>query len=130
MSIVGPLIQQVLIMFLLMGVGFCLTRGKILDARSARDFGKLLINLVLPVIIFKSFWTEFSFAKLNELAVTFFLSATLLLLAAVVSHMLFRKWPIDNFASAFSNAGFIGIPLVGAVLGEDAVFLMALLDQI
>lgn len=125
LSIVGPLIQQVLIMFLLMGVGFCLTRGKILDARSARDFGKLLINLVLPVIIFKSFWTEFSFAKLNELAVTFFLSATLLLLAAVVSHMLFRKWPIDNFASAFSNAGFIGIPLVGAVLGEDAVFLIA-----
>ena len=108
-----------------MGVGFCLTRGKILDARSARDFGKLLISLVLPVIIFKSFWTEFSFAKLNELAVTFFLSATLLLLAAVVSHMLFRKWPIDNFASAFSNAGFIGIPLVGAVLGEDAVFLIA-----
>lgn len=39
--------------------------------------------------------------------------------------MLFRKAPIDDFGAAFSNAGFMGFPLVTAVLGSDAIFYAA-----
>ena len=34
---------------------------------------------------------------------------------------MFRKKPTENFCSAFSNAAFIGIPLISAVLGSTAV---------
>ena len=33
--------------------------------------------------------------------------------------------PIDNFGTAFCNAGFIGIPLVTAVFGNEAAFYVA-----
>ena len=112
MSIIEPLIQQVLIMFLLMGMGYALNRLGILSEQAAIEFGKLLINLVIPAIILKSFWIESSFQRMYELGMTLMLSAALL----------FRGRPIDIFAVAFSNAGFVGIPLVEAALGKDAVF--------
>ena len=55
MSIIEPLIQQVLIMFLLMGMGYALNRLAILSEQAAIEFGKLLINLVIPAIILKLF---------------------------------------------------------------------------
>ena len=122
MSIIEPLIQQVLIMFLLMGMGYALNRLGILSEQAAIEFGKLLINLVIPAIILKSFWIEYSFQRMYELGMTLMLSAAMLLLACVVARLLFRGRPIDIFAAAFSNAGFVGIPLVEAALGKDAVF--------
>lgn len=122
MSIIEPLIQQVLIMFLLMGMGYALNRLGILSEQAAIEFGKLLINLVIPAIILKSFWIECSFQRMYELGMTLMLSAAMLLLACVVARLLFRGRPIDIFAAAFSNAGFVGIPLVEAALGKDAVF--------
>lgn len=40
----------------------------------------------------------------------------------VLARMFFPDRSIDNFAAAFSNTGFIGIPLVRAVLEDEAVF--------
>ena len=49
-----------------------------------------------------------------------------LLLSMLVSTLVFRrKSAIRRFGAAFSNAGFIGIPLVQMTLGEDAVFYVA-----
>ena len=36
-----------------------------------------------------------------------------------------RKSAVREFGTAFSNAGFIGIPLVQMTLGSDAVFYVA-----
>lgn len=37
-----------------------------------------------------------------------------------------KKHPMENFCAAFSNAGFIGIPLTQMALGEEAVFYIAI----
>lgn len=49
----------------------------------------------------------------------------LLLMAMLFSYVIFRKNPMDNFGASFSNAGFMGFPLITAVLGSDAVFFAA-----
>lgn len=53
------------------------------------------------------------------------LSALALGVSVGVSALLFWKNPASNFGSAFSNAGFMGIPLITAVVGEGAVFYIA-----
>ena len=53
------------------------------------------------------------------------LSALAVGLAMAVSFLVFRKRPAANFGSSFSNAGFMGIPLITAVVGESAVFYIA-----
>lgn len=43
-------------------------------------------------------------------------------MACVISRLVFKKYPIDNFSSAFSNPGFFGIPLIIAAYSSEAVF--------
>ena len=46
--------------------------------------------------------------------------------AIAVSYIIYgMRKPIDNFGTAFCNAGFIGIPLVTAVFGNEAAFYVA-----
>lgn len=108
MSIIEPLIQQVLIMFLLMGMGYALNRLGILSEQAAIEFGKLLINLVIPAIILKSFWIEYSFQRMYELGMTLMLSAAMLLLACVVARLLFRGRPIDIFCCGILECWICG----------------------
>ena len=117
--------RQTLVMFLYMLVGFSLFKAKKLTVQGSRDMATLLLWLVLPTAIINSFCVEFSMVKLKQLLFSSLLGALALLLAIVVARLLFRKSPIDNFAAAFSNAGFMGIPLVSASLGPEGVFYLA-----
>ena len=47
------------------------------------------------------------------------------MISIVLSKLFFRGKSIDVFASSFSNPGFFGIPLILAVLGQEAVFYIA-----
>ena len=86
----------------------------------------MLLYAVMPVVIIKSYLVEFSLEKLEGLAISFVLAALSLLLSILVSRVFFKKeCGIERFGVAFSNAGFIGIPLVQMTLGEEAVFYVA-----
>lgn len=66
--------------------------------------------------------TELDDEHLNGLLLAFILSVFALIVSIVISHVIFKKHPIENFGSAFSNAGFMGIPIIQMLLGSDAVF--------
>lgn len=82
----------------------------------------LLLWLVIPGVLINSFCVPFSVAKLQQLGLSTLLGVLALLIAIAISRLLFPNRPIDHFAAAFSNAGFMGIPLVRATLGNEAVF--------
>lgn len=49
-------------------------------------------------------------------------------ISVIVSTFIYgKKDGISCFSSAFSNAGFIGIPLVQAVVGSNAVFYISIM---
>ena len=52
------------------------------------------------------------------------LGAASLFIAILIAKLVYRKSPVDEFSAAFSNAGFMGIPLVRACFGDDAVFFL------
>ena len=119
------LIRQILQMFLLAGVGFLLFRCGKISREGSRTIGNILIYVSLPAVIINGFLVE----RTPEHIYGFLWSAAaafgLLLLSVAVSHFIFRKDAVAAFASAFSNPGFFGIPLVIAVLGQEAVFYAA-----
>lgn len=125
MPVAQALLLQTCIMFMLMGLGMALYRLGILTKRTAQDLGGMLIKVVLPVVIVRSFWGSFSPERLQALGITFTLSLALLCLAILISRTCFRTDGVDEFCAAFSNAGFIGIPLVQSALGTEAVFFIA-----
>lgn len=72
-------------------------------------------------MLINSFCVEFTVTKLQEFAVATLWAVVLLVLALAVSRLLFPHSPIEQFAAAFSNAGFMGLPLIQATLGPEAV---------
>lgn len=122
MDLVGILFRQIVIMFLLMFVGGVLFKTGKLTKQGSKDLGTVLIYVIMPCVIIKAYMGGFTEERLKGLLVAFLLAALTLLLSMVVSQIVFRKHPIENFGTAFSNAGFLGIPLVQAMLGEEAVF--------
>ncbi len=116
------LIRQIIVMFLYMGLGFCLFRTKKLTREGTRDIANLLINLVIPAVMLKSYAIEPTAQRLQEFGISALASLLALVLAMTVARLLLGKNGLEDFAASFSNSGFLGIPLVQAALGEGAVF--------
>ena len=123
MNVVGILLRQICIMLLFMAMGVFLYKKKLLTKNGSKELGSMLLYLILPCTIVKAYLSELTYEKLIGLGLSFVGALAALLLSMLVSHLVFkRKYRIENFGTAFSNAGFIGIPLVQAVLGSEAVF--------
>lgn len=122
MELVAVLLRQIAMMFLLMLIGWVLFKTKKVTENGSKELGNILIYAVMSCVVINAYMTEFSVERLKGLMLAFGISALALGLAIVLSTLLFKKHPIENFGTSFSNAGFMGIPLVQAVLGTEAVF--------
>lgn len=120
------LLKQICIMFLLIAVGIFLIKKGYLSEQGSKDLGAILLKVVIPCVILKSYIVEYSSARLKELFVSAGLAAASLVIAMLLSFLFFgTRKRIENFAASFCNVGFIGIPLVQAVMGDQAVFHLA-----
>lgn len=126
MEIVAMLFRQNITMFIYLMVGFCLFKKHLITPQGSGEIGKTLLYVIMPMAIVRSYMKEFSMEMLIGLLVSFVAALASLLLAMAVSTLVFRKKSaIRQFGAAFSNAGFIGIPLVQMTLGDEAVFYVA-----
>lgn len=128
MNITLILLKQIIIMFLLIAVGYLLCRKKMITLSGSGEIGKILLNVVIPVVIINSFWTQRTAEKTQALVFSAVVSLVVMMVAAVMASLIYgKKDGIACFSDAFSNAGFIGIPLVQAVVGADAVFYISVM---
>jgi predicted permease len=125
MEIVILLLKRLVVMFLFMGIGAYLFKKKHISEEGSKSLGNLLIRLILPCVIINAFLVERTAERINAFLVSVAVSVVLLTLSIIVSRLLFGKDPVRHFASAFSNPGFFGIPLIAAVLSSEAVFYVA-----
>ena len=115
---------QVLVMFVLAGVGYVMFRAGKITLEGNRSIGNILIYLSLPAVIIKGFMVERTVESAVALGVSAAVGAGLVVLAALLARLLCGPDAIANFASTFSNPSFFGIPLVTSVIGATSVFYM------
>lgn len=125
METIWILVRQILQMFILGLLGFCLFRGKKISRDGTKALGNILIYLALPATIINGFLVERTMEHLLGILYSAVGAAVLLLLSVLISRAFFRRDAIAAFAGAFSNPGFFGIPLIIASAGEGAVFYVA-----
>ncbi len=119
------LAKQVLIMFILSGIGFLMFRTKKISAEGSKSIGNILIFLSLPCVIINGFQVERTPETLAGLGLSALAAAVILLVCILVSRIFFKKDPIAAFAASFSNPGFFGVPLIVSSLSQGAVFYVA-----
>lgn len=118
-------LQQTGIMFLMMAVGFVLCKTKLLREAGTDCLAALLLNLILPCSILNSFLAADASVRFASIAAGFGVCAVAVAIAVLLARLIFRRDAVANFAAAFSNAGFMGIPLIAAVLNMRAVIFAA-----
>ena len=124
MEIAVKVIYNVALLFIMMIPGVLLVKC----GMSVNGFGKGLSNLVLyiaqPALIFMAYLRPYDEEILKNSLFVFILSIIAHAIFSAVSMLCFKKAPdamarMLRFATIFSNAAFMGIPLIAAVL-EDS----------
>lgn len=119
--------RQTLVLFLLMAFGAGARWTRILDGQSVKKLTDFVLIIVTPCLIVTSFQRPFDTSALAGLGIAFVSAFACHLLGILYSHLGVRDRNEVRkrqlcFATAFSNAGFMGFPLEYALLGPDGVF--------
>lgn len=119
--------EQVLVLFVLIGIGFVCAKTKLINENGSKVMANIVLYFVTPCVIISAFQREFDVTMLIKLLVSAVCSAAILAFSVVVAQILFCKHDasratILKFATVFSNCGYMSLPLQAALLGEDGVF--------
>ncbi len=120
-------LNQILIMFLIMLLGFFCYKIKILNHETNRKLSDFLLLIVNPLLIFNSYQREFNKELLLGLEISFVLAFVSHLVAMGAARLVIRgknkqDISLERFSAVYSNCGFIGIPLINSLFGSEGVF--------
>ena len=120
------LLHQILIMFMVIALGLVCRKANIYQETFVKELGNVLFVVVNPINIFKSFIGQYSPVKAKELWITFALSLLMFVVTIFITRIFFKddKYCIEHFGTVICNCGFFGVPVIGAVLGSEAIFYM------
>ncbi|MBM6867974.1 AEC family transporter [Collinsella tanakaei] len=117
------MIAQVIAMFLMMVVGAALYRGAFVDNKGSTQLSNVALYVATPAVILQALAISFDAEKLVAGAACFVLSFAFTVLSAAVARLYFRdRRRAAQLGITISNMGFMGIPIVQSVLGEECVF--------
>jgi predicted permease len=121
--------SQVLVLFILMLAGFVCAKLRVTGPEMAGHFSSFIITITLPAMLIASFQRPFSRELLGEAGLALGVSAIVygfaFILAFVYPRIIGMPGPergVHRYALIISNCGFIGYPMVEAVLGPDYIF--------
>ena len=127
------LVNQLIQLFLLMGLGYFIYKIKIMDA----DFNKKLTNFVLkvtmPCMIIASVFDVSEDRDFSKIYITFAVAIVMYLVLPIVGIVvakIIRCKPENTgiyvFMTIYSNISFMGFPVVESLLGTQALFYAAI----
>lgn len=113
--------KQLLIMACITVGAFIFSKIVGVGDKEQKFMSKLLLYFINPCLTFTSFNIEFDAGKLKQLGFVALLS---LLIQGVMILMgiLSSKEKIERVGVVFTNCGFVGIPLIRGVFGDEGVF--------
>lgn len=121
--------EVVLMMFFVLIVGFVARKLKWVNETTAKQISQILMKVAQPLLIISSqIKVEYSAENLKNGAIVFLIGLGVHGLLSVLAYfacMWFKnpnKRKISEYALIFSNCGFIGYPVLEALLGPIGVF--------
>lgn len=125
------LLDLQLMMFLLMITGLVLRRMNIITIEGKKCLTDLIIDVILPANIIKSFLIEFNHRILMNFLTIFLLSVGIQIFCTFLSHVLYRKEDsgrrkVLQYGIICSNAGFLGNPIAEGVFGSMGLSLASI----
>ena len=126
-------ISQMIMIFMLIAIGFGLSRSSHLTSESSRDLSWIVLNITNPITILVAAIEDEQKVSAMELAVAFALFIGIYIFLGIVAYLLPIVMRVERddrysyrYLSVFSNVGFIGIPFCSAVLGVHSLIYVSI----
>ena len=128
-------IQQMVIIFILIGIGMILFRRRLLSEEGSKQISGLIINVTNPALLICSTLDDGPKASLRDLGIALAAYAAVFAILIAVGFLLpcLLRVPKDlhyayQMLTVFGNVGFIGIPLASAVLGSESLIFVSIFN--
>ncbi|AKP68149.1 AEC family transporter [Companilactobacillus ginsenosidimutans] len=125
---IGQLTNQIFLMFGLMLVGVIIGKTKLMSVQTSNDLTNILIKVIGPCLIINAFEQNYSQSRIKLFVLAAVAVAIAYVIEIVISKFAFARVKNSNlkrvstYGSVYSNAGFMGIPLISALFGPTGVF--------
>ena len=122
--------KQLVIMTLLAIVSFVFSKKHGFGKKESEYLSNLLLFVISPCMIFSTLDIPFSRERLSVFIYSIIIGLTALLFMTAISFVLIhsktdegkKRDCLDKLSFVYSNAGFIGIPLINGVFGAEGLF--------
>ncbi|WP_249028933.1 AEC family transporter [Tannockella kyphosi] len=133
---IGVIINQMVQLFLVIGVGYILNKLDIFDTLLNKKLSTLLLSVTTPCLILSSVITSSDYAPMNEVVVMLLITIAMYTLLPIFSFFLVKllripkeKQGLYMFMTVFSNVGFMGFPVIESIFGSEAIFYAAIINM-
>lgn len=135
--VVWPILSSLIMIFILIVPGVFFKRKNIFTVEQNGAINSIVVNLTWPCLVIDAMQMEFSMQILKDCGYIMVVCVIILALMFVLSFpfakmvkLTKRKRYVTIFMLMFGNTGFIGIPVIQALYGTDAVFYAAIVELI
>ncbi len=123
---VTALIFQIGILFLMMIPGIILKKTKLVSDSFGKGLSAFVLYIAQPALVFLAYLQPYDPATLKGILWVLFFSVVAHAVFAVAAILIFRRVKPDKqkvlrMVTIFSNAAFMGIPLIGAIMDDTAM---------
>lgn len=119
------ILRQIVIMFIILLIGFGCSMKGLITKEGNKQLSAVALHIVNPLLIFMSYQSDYSSKLLRGLLWSFLLSGLSFALIIGLSTLLIKKkrpeHDLERFSAVYSNCGFIGIPLIRGIYGDEGV---------
>ena len=119
------LMKQILSMGLMILMGFCIVKARILKSEQSTVLSALCMYLICPCTVISAFQVEYTPDKMQGLLIATVAAIILHIIFIVLTWLLNKRWamaPAERASLIYSNGANLIIPLVSALLGSENVF--------
>lgn len=119
--------EQLVKMFFIMLLAILCYKIKLVNQEGNKTVSNLLLLVVNPFVIITTYQTDYKPELVRGLLISFGAAVLCHIVGILVTTLLIRPKGspdanIERYNAMYSNCGFIGIPLIGSVLGDTGIF--------
>ncbi len=118
---------QVIILFILIGIGFVLGKTGKMDDRTSLGMSNLVVYVVMPAMQIVAYQRPLESKSLHNFFIVLLVATVVQIIGILISRGIIRSRDEERrrtlqFSASFSNCGFMAFPLQMALLGSLGVF--------
>lgn len=131
------IINQLIKFFIIMGIGYFLYKKEYMDSAFNKKLTNIILRVTMPCMMISSVFGVTGERDYKRVLFAFLIAvimyASLTALGIVLAKLLrcnIDEMGIYVFMTIFGNVGFLGFPLIEAVMGKEAVFYASIFNMI